>query len=544
MKHLLLLTTAMLISMGCHAETITGKCYEGGVNWLYDTETGTLTFTPDEIEYWQSAFIPAYYYLAKGEAREILMTTNGDCSERPDHLPEWYDFKDDIKCVVIADNIRNIGRCAFKLCSNLESVHLPAYLHSIASAAFYGCGNLEEVHTRTLSIDSPDVYIEPKYQDDTNLSFYGIDLSQVKLMVAKDMKTRLSGEAFYSKFGSIVEEDVDAIGTKEDVLKYHPSFEWNKNVPAKCFEMPILVIPTTVAYRNFCTRHSINAESLVAKSAISYGWTLFLKGIDAGRLVQDEDCRYDCMDGEMYLVNEIPEDFWEYYTSQPIEIDLANPNNDSNKGNGLFTRNIIENSLQYITCDSRWNVPDNKYIIVAPKNEGLNPSVGYDIGILLPGIKHEVTVVMAPNTEDVEDQRPNYIRIFTYNTQNTDEACCEWDLNSKNQILVPESGEKQFTTDPNACYKAVFTVEPKELVQRYLILIESNVSSKSVDRYDRTLRIASITVKHVYDSNETGIDCDCELRNPNDGVMYNLSGQMVSNDYKGIVIINGKKVLK
>ena len=29
----------------------------------------------------------------------------------------------------------------------------------------------------------------------------------------------------------------------------------------------------------------------------------------------------------------------------------------------------------------------------------------------------------------------------------------------------------------------------------------------------------------------------------NDGVMYNLAGQKVGKDYKGVVIVNGKKVM-
>jgi hypothetical protein len=40
----------------------------------------------------------------------------------------------------------------------------------------------------------------------------------------------------------------------------------------------------------------------------------------------------------------------------------------------------------------------------------------------------------------------------------------------------------------------------------------------------------------------TGIKKVAELK-VNDGVMYNLAGQKVGNGYKGIAILNGKKIV-
>ena len=44
--------------------------------------------------------------------------------------------------------------------------------------------------------------------------------------------------------------------------------------------------------------------------------------------------------------------------------------------------------------------------------------------------------------------------------------------------------------------------------------------------------------------NATGINYVRTYSQKADGAIYNLSGQRVNNSYKGVVIVNGKKVLK
>ena len=48
----------------------------------------------------------------------------------------------------------------------------------------------------------------------------------------------------------------------------------------------------------------------------------------------------------------------------------------------------------------------------------------------------------------------------------------------------------------------------------------------------------------TFGNSATGINGVHVANKHNDGKMYNLAGQRVGNDYKGIVIVNGKKYIK
>ena len=48
----------------------------------------------------------------------------------------------------------------------------------------------------------------------------------------------------------------------------------------------------------------------------------------------------------------------------------------------------------------------------------------------------------------------------------------------------------------------------------------------------------------TFSTTSTGINGVYTSTKLNDGKMYNLAGQRVGDDYKGIVIVNGKKYIK
>lgn len=57
----------------------------------------------------------------------------------------WYEFRDQITSVSLADGITSIDDNAFKDCVNLTSVTIPESVTSIGSSAFYGCTSLTSV---------------------------------------------------------------------------------------------------------------------------------------------------------------------------------------------------------------------------------------------------------------------------------------------------------------------------------------------------------------------------------------------------------------
>ena len=60
-------------------------------------------------------------------------------------LIPWYEFRDKITSVSLADGITSIDGKAFKDCVNLTSVTIPESITSIRSSAFYGCTSLTSV---------------------------------------------------------------------------------------------------------------------------------------------------------------------------------------------------------------------------------------------------------------------------------------------------------------------------------------------------------------------------------------------------------------
>ena len=60
----------------------------------------------------------------------------------------WFEFKQDIKKVIIEDGITAIGKYSFTQCKNLEYVELPAKGFVIGNGAFESCENLKSIYVR------------------------------------------------------------------------------------------------------------------------------------------------------------------------------------------------------------------------------------------------------------------------------------------------------------------------------------------------------------------------------------------------------------
>ena len=60
----------------------------------------------------------------------------------------WFEFKQDIKKVIVEDGINYIGKYAFTQCRNIEYVELPAKTINIGNAAFEECENIKSIYLR------------------------------------------------------------------------------------------------------------------------------------------------------------------------------------------------------------------------------------------------------------------------------------------------------------------------------------------------------------------------------------------------------------
>ena len=76
------------------------------------------------------------------------------------------------------------------------------------------------------------------------------------------------------------------------------------------------------------------------------------------------------------------------------------------------------------------------------------------------------------------------------------------------------------------------------------ILVKYNGST--VEQIVNTFQMGAMPfgIVSTFGNSSTGINGVHVANKHNDGKMYNIAGQRVGNDYKGIVIVNGKKYIK
>ena len=128
---LLALMLACLLAFAASAETLSGTCGTN-VTWTLDTESGVLTVD------------------GSGEMNDFYS----------DGSQPWYACKDSVKTIVIDNGVTNIGRYAFRGCSNLTGVTIGSSVTSIGASAFFGCSALDGVTlpTSLLSIGNAAFY--------------------------------------------------------------------------------------------------------------------------------------------------------------------------------------------------------------------------------------------------------------------------------------------------------------------------------------------------------------------------------------------------
>ncbi len=108
----------------------------------------------------------------------------------------WYDYRSQIKNIIIKYGITKICAWAFDGCKNIESVTIPETVTNIGTGAFYNCGNLKSVNITNLS-----KWCEISFLSDvSNPLCYGADLildgKKVTDLVIPESVTRLKEFAF------------------------------------------------------------------------------------------------------------------------------------------------------------------------------------------------------------------------------------------------------------------------------------------------------------------------------------------------------------
>jgi hypothetical protein len=158
-----------------------------------------------------------------------------------------------------------------------------------------------------------------------------------------------------------------------------------------------------------------------------------------------------------------------------------------------------------VECDASYGVPNNKYIKTEPTSG--NPLIGYALPFaLLPNRIYNVSVTIAPNTEDVEDTRPNRFVVYVSrdgmerktiaNPQPTDE---------KYDYIFVYGGQKLET------FTFKIDTHDEPFISN-ILQFSSSILSSQRKNYSNILRIAKIHISPVIEDAVTGdVDMDGTL---------------------------------
>ncbi len=124
---------ALLVSSTMAWADANGSCGDN-LTWTYNSSTGALTITGTgamtDYDYWGGNYAP------------------------------WYEYRESITSVTIADGVTTIGKYAFRDCnnSNLTSVTIPSSVTDVYQEAFNGCSNLVTVTFKGTTIGEKGIY--------------------------------------------------------------------------------------------------------------------------------------------------------------------------------------------------------------------------------------------------------------------------------------------------------------------------------------------------------------------------------------------------
>jgi len=456
MKRYILTLTSALMALTTFAQSLlVVETDEGNIEFMYDKNI--------EISFWGQP---------KGDEQ------NGDLTIKPTEVKAT-----SMSFVMKATNKNCIPKCGF-------------YISEQA-----GERNTDEV----INVKGTEAVYRQSAKDRHCFSLTDIDFDEND-MYAMTVTELRPHTTYYIKPYAIVSEDTIFGSEKSFTTQWtRPSLaaqevfgNWYYDTDSLSF-----ILPTEAAWLALCDKYKdiLGEEpSQFVKKLLTTEWFRHLTPAEADMMKAHSVAYYnDCEEGDVYVVDKVCEDMIPNMLKASADIDLGNPNWDYTSGC----------TIDSVKCAASYGIEGNKYIKTTPTIT--SSKVGYDLPFtLLPNRLYNVSVTIAPNTEDVEDTRPNRFRLYVHRNgvaKGTQIANPQTSTEEAPDFIFVYGGQKletftfQIDTHDEANIADVLQLNPAVL-------------NKDKEWYSNVLRIAKISISPVMEDAVPGdVDMDGTLNN-------------------------------
>ena len=199
-----------------------------------------------------------------------------------------------------------------------------------------------------------------------------------------------------------------------------------------------------------------------------------------------------CTDGTLYVVNDVSKEFIDgFHNLFLAPSQVLSPDLDDVSFDEAFT-NQTTTDVQYISCESKWNVPDNHYLMASPLQNLKNTEMTVDVPFyLLAGKPYKIEILFAPVAETDALDLPSKLRFSWYAAKPDGSVPAE---SKPTSVFMNESSKDFVIPNSGNCESLVLDYTPDYIAVTNKLKIESHVLSSQASTYSKVIRIAQIKI--------------------------------------------------
>ena len=230
-----------------------------------------------------------------------------------------------------------------------------------------------------------------------------------------------------------------------------------------------------------------------SKKGISNIMAEYLSSRDCSDLKENAQS-VQCYEGPLYVVNDVSKDFIDgfrhcFLTSTKIFSPTSG--NVYFDDDNAFT-NLTNTEIHDVSCDAKWYVPDNHYLIASPLTSNRNTEMTLNIPVfLLANQTYSIEILFAPETVEEPDGLPSQLRFAWYvstpsgDTPKNSSPAVKFMNGTSQNFQIPNSGK---------CESVVIEYTPEYITSLNMLKCQSYVLSSQTSKYSKAIRIAQIRI--------------------------------------------------